>query len=99
MGPVEAYNGNAYGGKRQGNASANAAKSVGLGFGKMVGVLPKAVLVDMPLGLSEGLRRMPALLGDEVRDNGRVTNWKTGGVVAGKVSCGVMLWRDAHISS
>jgi len=85
MGPVEAYNGNAFGAKRQGNASANAAKSVGLGFGRMMGALPKATLVDMPLGLSEGLRRMPALVGDDVRDNGRVTDWKSGGVVAGKV--------------
>lgn len=75
----------AFGKNSEGNSSKQAAVSVGKGFGKMAGVLPKATLVDFPLALAEGLHQMPRLYGDEVRDHGRVRGWKSGGVVAGKV--------------
>jgi len=45
----------------------------------------KAATVDIPLAAAEGLKNVPALYGDKVRDNGRVTDWKSGCVVGGKV--------------
>jgi sterol 3beta-glucosyltransferase len=62
------------------------AKSVGKGFGKMTMALPKATLVDFPLALTEGLHQAPKLYGEEVRDHGKVTDMKSAGIVAGKVS-------------
>lgn len=44
----------------------------------------KGMLVDMPLAAAEGLRAVPKLYGSEVPDHGRVTDWKTGAVVACK---------------
>jgi len=79
-GPAKAFRG-----KFEAGSSKTAAVSVGKGFGKMAGVLPKATLVDFPLAMAEGLHQMPRLYGDKVRDNGRVEDWRSGGVVAGKV--------------
>lgn len=44
----------------------------------------KGLLVDIPLATAEGLRNVPALYGDKVRDHGTVTGWKSGAVVGGK---------------
>lgn len=71
--------------KDEGGGSKEATITFGKGFGKMVGVLPKALLVDVPLALTEGLHQMPRLYGEEVRHHGQVKDWKSGGVVAGKV--------------
>jgi sterol 3beta-glucosyltransferase len=46
----------------------------------------KGTLVDVPLAFAEGWRNVPALYGDKPRDYGPVTDWKSGGVVAAKVS-------------
>ncbi|PQE14327.1 hypothetical protein CJF30_00006908 [Rutstroemia sp. NJR-2017a BBW] len=84
FGQVFAGPAKAYGEKSEENSSKRAAISVGKGFGKMAGALPKATLVDFPLAITEGLHQMPRLYGEEVRDHGRVKDWKSGGVVAGK---------------
>jgi hypothetical protein len=47
----------------------------------------KGTMVDLPLAVAEGLRTVPRLYGEEVQDHGVVTDWKSGFVVAGKVSC------------
>ncbi|KAH7416725.1 glycosyltransferase family 1 protein [Cadophora sp. MPI-SDFR-AT-0126] len=70
--------------KENGGGGKEAALTFGKGFGKMIGVLPKATLVDFPLAITEGLHHMPRLYGDEVRNHGQVKDWKSGGVVAGK---------------
>ncbi|CZR62698.1 related to sterol glucosyltransferase [Phialocephala subalpina] len=44
----------------------------------------KGLLVDIPLATAEGLRNVPALYGDTVRDHGTVTDWKSGALVGGK---------------
>lgn len=44
----------------------------------------KGLLVDIPLATTEGLRNIPALYGDTVRDHGSVTDWKSGAMVGGK---------------
>lgn len=54
------------------------------GFGKAGNTILKGGLVDIPFALAEGLRNAPAMYGDKPRDLGPVTDWKTGGVVAGK---------------
>lgn len=71
--------------KEEGGGKKEAAVTFGKGFGKMAGVLPKAALVDFPLAITEGLHHLPRLYGDEVRNHGQVKDWKSGGVVAGKV--------------
>ncbi|KAI9724946.1 MAG: hypothetical protein M1812_000222 [Candelaria pacifica] len=44
----------------------------------------KGTMVDMPLALTEGLRAVPRLYGEEVRDTGTVTDWSSGAIVASK---------------
>lgn len=44
----------------------------------------KGVLVDIPLAFAEGSRALPKLYGEQVRDYGTVTDWKSGLVVSGK---------------
>jgi hypothetical protein len=57
---------------------------VARGFGKAGNTFLKGGLVDIPFALAEGLRNAPAMYGDKPRDLGPVTDWKTGGIVAGK---------------
>lgn len=52
-------------------------------FGKVVGYWYKGMLIDMPLAVSEGLRAVPQLYGDEVRDHGTIRDWKSGATFAG----------------
>ncbi|KAJ5947875.1 hypothetical protein N7466_000890 [Penicillium verhagenii] len=63
-----------------GAAMEGSAKSLG----KVVGYWYKGVLVDMPLAASEGLRAVPRLYGDEVKDHGKILDWKSGATFAGK---------------
>lgn len=49
----------------------------------------KGLAVDIPLATAEGLRNIPALYGEKVRDNGSVTDWKSGAVVGGRVSTSI----------
>jgi hypothetical protein len=63
-----------------GKMAVASAKSVG----KIAQTATKGMLVDFPLALAEGLRSVPRLYGEEVRDYGPVTDAKSGVVVAGK---------------
>ncbi|KAH0366129.1 UDP-Glycosyltransferase/glycogen phosphorylase, partial [Aureobasidium melanogenum] len=54
------------------------------GFGKAGNTILKGGLIDIPFALAEGLRNAPAMYGDNPRDLGPVTDWKSGGVAAGK---------------
>jgi sterol 3beta-glucosyltransferase len=93
-GPAKAFQS-----KDKGGGSKEAAITFGKGFGKMVGVLPKATLVDFPLAITEGLHHMPRLYGEEVRNHGRVKDWKSGGVVAGKVRTGGVHASEPQLSN
>ncbi|KAK7214978.1 hypothetical protein V2G26_002981 [Clonostachys chloroleuca] len=42
------------------------------------------MLADLPLAVAEGMRVAPRLYGGEVYEPGQVTDWKSGGIVAGK---------------
>ncbi|OTA89344.1 glycosyltransferase family 1 protein [Hypoxylon sp. CO27-5] len=44
----------------------------------------KGMYVDMPLAAAEGLRSLPKLYGGEVREIGKITDWKSGAIVGGK---------------
>ncbi|KAF7715323.1 Sterol 3-beta-glucosyltransferase [Penicillium ucsense] len=63
-----------------GAAMGGSAKSMG----KVVGYWYKGMLVDMPLAVSEGLRAVPRLYGDQVKDHGPIHDWKSGASFAGK---------------
>lgn len=62
-----------------GAAMGGSAKSVG----KVIGYWYKGMLIDMPLAVSEGLRAVPQLYGDEVKDHGTIRDWKSGASFAG----------------
>lgn len=53
-------------------------------LGKVVGYWYKGMLIDLPLAVTEGLRAVPRLYGDEVKDHGTVQDWKSGATFAGK---------------
>ncbi|KAJ0286971.1 hypothetical protein CBS470a_005662 [Colletotrichum nupharicola] len=82
--PWKEYKRSRASGHEAGRASGSAALAVGKGFASMTGAVAKGGLVDMPLALTEGLHNVPRLLGDKPRDNGKVEDWKSGGVVAAK---------------
>lgn len=44
----------------------------------------KGIFVDVPLATTEGLRVVPRLYGQQVRDYGPIRDWKSGMQVAGK---------------
>ncbi|KAF7898331.1 hypothetical protein EAF00_004777 [Botryotinia globosa] len=48
------------------------------------GSLTKATLVSIPMALADGFHAAPTLYGEKVRDYGPLTDWKSGGVIAGK---------------
>jgi len=54
-------------------------------FGRLTGGFFKGTVVDLPLAVAEGFRAVPRMWGEEVQEYGKVTNWKSGGTVAGKV--------------
>jgi sterol 3beta-glucosyltransferase len=51
----------------------------------MASSVTKGTLVDVPLALTEGFRNAPRIYGGKVRKQEKVTDWKIGGIVAGKV--------------
>ncbi|KAK6837332.1 hypothetical protein RU639_001540 [Aspergillus parasiticus] len=53
-------------------------------LGKFVGHAYKGAVVDIPLAATKGLRSVPRLYGEEVRDLGPVRGWKSGIAVGGK---------------
>ncbi|KFA51504.1 hypothetical protein S40293_10056 [Stachybotrys chartarum IBT 40293] len=59
------------------------AGSVG-GVGGVLKHFSKGIYIDIPHALEEGMRVAPRLYGGEVYDPGVVTDWKSGGIAAGK---------------
>ncbi|KAF2629175.1 glycosyltransferase family 1 protein [Macroventuria anomochaeta] len=70
----------AHGAATAGRMTAAGAK----GFGRLYGAIFKGAIVDIPLAAAEGLRAVPKLYGEEVRDHGQVTNIQSGFSKAGK---------------
>jgi hypothetical protein len=68
-----------------------ATNSTAMNFGKAGGSLMKGAVIDIPLAFAEGLRQAPRLYGDKVREQEAITDWKSGGVVAGKVRLPLIL--------
>jgi hypothetical protein len=60
------------------------ASQITKGLGTLLGHYSKGLMVDLPLAATEGLRSVPRLYGDEVRDHGPVRGWKSGALVGGK---------------
>jgi hypothetical protein len=56
----------------------------GKSFGRVMTAHWQGVFVDIPLAVTEGLRSVPKLYGEEVKDYGEVKDWKSGALVAGK---------------
>ncbi|GAB7359677.1 hypothetical protein MBLNU230_g6855t1 [Neophaeotheca triangularis] len=73
-----------YGKQSQMAIAGSMALTSGKSLSKIVPTMYKGFLVDWPLAVTEGFRGMPRLWGEEVKDYGKVTDWKSGGVVAGK---------------
>lgn len=71
-------------GRKKGNVAGKMAAASGKALGDFTLNGFKAATVDIPLACSEGLKNVPALYGEKVRDDGRVTDWKSGAVVGGK---------------
>lgn len=67
----------------KGRAATAVAGSVGA-VGGFFKAFTKGVYIDIPHALEEGLRVAPRLYGGEVYDPGPVTDWKSGGIAAGK---------------
>jgi hypothetical protein len=54
------------------------------GVGGVLKTFSKGIYLDVPHALEEGMRVAPRLYGGEVYDPGAVTDWKSGGIAAGK---------------
>ena len=83
--PFKEYKRARLAGGQEGSAGAKAAIAVGSGVTSIGTTLTKGALVGLPLALAEGLRNTPRLHREQVKDHGKVTDWKSGGVVAAKV--------------
>ncbi|KAF9874477.1 hypothetical protein CkaCkLH20_08040 [Colletotrichum karsti] len=57
------------------------------GVGKLAGNATKGLLVDIPLAVTEGLRAVPNLYGDQVKKHDAVEGFRSGVSVAGKTFC------------
>jgi hypothetical protein len=53
-------------------------------FGNLIGHQTKGIFLDVPLAITDGLNAVSKLYGSEVSGRDKITNWKTGGLVAGK---------------
>jgi hypothetical protein len=60
------------------------AAASGKSFGHLFTTYTKGALVDMPLAAAEGLRVVPRMYGEKLRNHGNITDWKSGFTVAGK---------------
>jgi hypothetical protein len=54
------------------------------GVGGVLKNISKGIYFDIPHALEEGMRVAPRLYGGDVYDPGAVTDWKSGGIAAGK---------------
>lgn len=61
-----------------------AVAACGSSLGHVLALHTKRVFVDVPLATTEGLRAVPRLYGQEVRNYGPIRDWKSGAVVVGK---------------
>ncbi|GKT97398.1 LOW QUALITY PROTEIN: sterol glucosyltransferase [Colletotrichum tofieldiae] len=57
------------------------------GVGKLAGNATKGLFVDIPLAMTEGLRAVPNLYGDQVQKHDAVEGFRSGVSVAGKTFC------------
>jgi hypothetical protein len=71
--------------KLEGNTAVAVAMISAKSFGNISLKGFKGLAVDIPLTAAEGFRNVPTLYGEQVSDNGTVTDWKSGAVVGGKV--------------
>lgn len=71
-------------GPRSGWATTGAAIGASAkGVGNFLGSYYKGILVDIPLATTEGLRAVPRLYGEDVKDYA-VKDWKSGAIAGGK---------------
>lgn len=69
-----------------GAMAAASAKSLG----NVIGRPYKSIFVDVPLAVADGLYAVPKLYGSEVRERDKITDFKSGTIVAGKsFVCGI----------
>ncbi|KAH8587380.1 hypothetical protein B0O99DRAFT_733683 [Bisporella sp. PMI_857] len=68
------------GAQMAGVMAAASAKSLGNAIGRPY----KSIFVDVPLAVTDGLYAVPKLYGGEVRERGKITDFKSGTIVAGK---------------
>ncbi|KAF5672275.1 putative sterol glucosyltransferase [Fusarium heterosporum] len=61
-----------------------AVKGSAAGVGTFLGGYYKGLLLDLPYAVTEGMRNAPKLYGGQVYNPGEVTDWKSGGIAAGK---------------
>ncbi|KAH8601614.1 hypothetical protein B0O99DRAFT_658179 [Bisporella sp. PMI_857] len=63
-----------------GAMGAASAKGVGTFFGHYA----KGTVVDIPLAFTEGMRGLPKLYGEEIKEHGQIVDWKSGMIEGGK---------------
>lgn len=68
------------GAQTAGAMAAASAKSLGNAIGRPY----KSIFVDVPLAVADGLHAVPKLYGSEVRERDKITDFKSGTLVAGK---------------
>ncbi|KAF4992468.1 hypothetical protein FGRMN_7139 [Fusarium graminum] len=61
-----------------------AIKGSAAGLGTFFGGYSKGMLLDLRYAVAEGMRNAPKLYGGQVYNPGEVTDWKSGGIAAGK---------------
>lgn len=83
-------------GEERHSQHADAALAAARSFGRVGGSIIKGSLVDVPSATAEGFRNAPRLWGGKADPTfGEVTDWKSGGVVAGKVRA-VSIHQERH---
>ncbi|KAM0286889.1 hypothetical protein ACHAO9_008014 [Fusarium lateritium] len=70
--------------KKPQNNALVAMKGSASGVGGFLGRYSKGMLLDLPYAVTEGMRNAPKLYGGQAYDPGAVTDWKSGGIAAGK---------------
>lgn len=56
-------------------------------LGKLVTTSTKGILIDIPMAITDGLRAMPHLYGEDVKQRDHITGFRSGAAVAGKNFC------------
>ncbi|KAF7303776.1 Glycosyltransferase family 1 protein [Mycena indigotica] len=60
----------------------------GRSLGKVATTAVRGTIVDIPMAFAEGMHNLPRLYGDEVKDHGEISGWKSGLKVAGETFVG-----------